>query len=599
MATNNKFSFLLLLCFLYWTGMAGQHQQQPEEEEIFLEQITGLHAKHKISALIIDDNDHKYVGTQVGLFRVRAVSNVIDTLLSGEAILSLAWHKRTGLWAGLEDGKIRNVETGEEIRMEEPGVRITCMAAGSNVIWVGTNMGVYTVSTTQARITDHFTSANSKLESDKINAIYWGPYNTTWIGTDQGVLRVFGDKWQVYEKEHRFVGITENSEGVWLASDDEMWLVYQKNRWAPVDAGEGLLKGDLRAIASDRKGNLYIASEMLTRFNPYENVIDSVDISGEFLEGATFAMLHDASDELWLASSNQGLVNLRRGPATAELSAVVIVEREPACADAATGIAEVQVAGGQRPYTYSWMPGDFNQAREEHLTAGSYEITVTDAAGATYYLQTALSAPPPIEISVLDSKAPGSRESKDGSAEIEVTGGIAPYTITWDSGEAESIAKKLSGGMHTVTVTDANQCEQVAEVSIGQGKILAALDINKINIGQTLRIEKLFFEADSTDIEPESYEILEEIRTFLDENEDVVIEIAGHTNNLPDHAYCDKLSLERAKSVAEYLYDRGIRENRIQAKGYGKRNPIASNATVEGRARNQRVEIRILSLGGE
>lgn len=597
MTTNHKISVICFLCFFSWTILNGQQQPPEDDEEIFLEQITELHARHKISALIIDENDHKYVGTQVGIFRVRAVSNIIDTLLSGEAIRSLAWHKRTGLWAGLEDGRIRNIETGEEIRIEEPGVMITCMTAGANVIWIGTNMGVYTVSTNQTHITAHFTTVNSKLESDLINTIYWGPYNTTWIGTDQGVVRVFSNKWQLYEKEHKFIGITENREGVWLASDDEMWLVYQKNRWAPVDAGEGLINGDLKAIASDKSGNIYIASEILTRFNPYENVIDIVDISREFLNGEAFAMLHDANDELWIASSNQGLINLRRGRATAELSAVLIVEKEPGCSDAATGIAEVQVAGGQKPYTYSWMPGELYQAREEHLTSGSYEVTVTDAAGATYYLQTVLAAPPPMEVFIVNSKAPASRESRDGMAEIEVTGGIAPYTFKWDNGESASIAQKLSGGVHAVTVTDANQCDHVAEVTIEQGKILAALDINKINIGQTLRIEKLFFEADSTDIEPQSFEILEEIRTFLHENENVVIEIGGHTNNLPDHEYCDRLSLERAKSVAEYLYDRGIHEERIQAKGYGKRNPIASNTTSEGRARNQRVEIRILSLG--
>jgi len=52
----------------------------------------------------------------------------------------------------------------------------------------------------------------------------------------------------------------------------------------------------------------------------------------------------------------------------------------------------------------------------------------------------------------------------------------------------------------------------------------------------------------------------------------------------------------RAKDIAEYLYDKGIPQSRITYKGYGKRQPIATNQTVDGRRRNQRVEIKIVSL---
>jgi len=78
----------------------------------------------------------------------------------------------------------------------------------------------------------------------------------------------------------------------------------------------------------------------------------------------------------------------------------------------------------------------------------------------------------------------------------------------------------------------------------------------------------------------------------------VVIEIGGHTNNLPADDFCDKLSGDRAKSVAEFLYEKGIKEVRIAHKGYGKRKPIASNKSKSGRKKNQRVEIKILRVDG-
>lgn len=129
-------------------------------------------------------------------------------------------------------------------------------------------------------------------------------------------------------------------------------------------------------------------------------------------------------------------------------------------------------------------------------------------------------------------------------------------------------------------------------------RILKNLERDKIARGQTIRIESLYFEADTARIDTTSYPVLEEIAYFLSQNEDVVVEIGGHTNGVPSESYCDRLSEARAKSVADYLYERGINEDQVKYKGYGKRNPIASNHTKWGRQRNQRVEIRILSFDG-
>ncbi|HNA65662.1 MAG TPA: OmpA family protein, partial [Saprospiraceae bacterium] len=62
------------------------------------------------------------------------------------------------------------------------------------------------------------------------------------------------------------------------------------------------------------------------------------------------------------------------------------------------------------------------------------------------------------------------------------------------------------------------------------------------------------------------------------------------------HEYCDKLSTARAKNIALYLYDKGIPTSQITYRGYGKRNPVATNETQAGRAKNQRVELKILEI---
>ena len=76
----------------------------------------------------------------------------------------------------------------------------------------------------------------------------------------------------------------------------------------------------------------------------------------------------------------------------------------------------------------------------------------------------------------------------------------------------------------------------------------------------------------------------------------MVIEIGGHTNGRPTHEFCDSLSEARAKSVAQFLYNKNIPYNQVEYKGYGKRQPVASDRYAEGRQRNQRVEIKILSI---
>lgn len=127
-------------------------------------------------------------------------------------------------------------------------------------------------------------------------------------------------------------------------------------------------------------------------------------------------------------------------------------------------------------------------------------------------------------------------------------------------------------------------------------KVLQELNRSSIKQGQTIEIKNLMFRADSAKIEASSYEVLNDIYGFLVTNNDVVIEIGGHTNGIPDDDYCDRLSTARAKAVAEYLVDKGVNPSKVQFKGYGKRKPIADNKTKYGRDKNQRVEIKILSM---
>ncbi|MEM6380244.1 MAG: OmpA family protein, partial [Bacteroidota bacterium] len=129
-----------------------------------------------------------------------------------------------------------------------------------------------------------------------------------------------------------------------------------------------------------------------------------------------------------------------------------------------------------------------------------------------------------------------------------------------------------------------------------KANIVDALNKGQLQKGEIFRIDKLYFDANKATIKGESYELLDEVSDILSEKTKIVVEVGGHTNSLPPDDFCDKLSTDRAKAVYDYLVSKGIPEDRLAFRGYGKRNPIESNATLQGRKINQRVEIKILDI---
>ncbi len=123
-------------------------------------------------------------------------------------------------------------------------------------------------------------------------------------------------------------------------------------------------------------------------------------------------------------------------------------------------------------------------------------------------------------------------------------------------------------------------------------------DRSKLRNGKVLSLKNVYFLADSSRIEVDNYHILNELNEFLEINQDVTIEIMGHTNNRCGESFCISLSEKRAKSVVEYLKAKGIQSNRLTYKGYGSSKPIASNDSSKGRQKNQRVEIKIVKISG-
>jgi outer membrane protein OmpA-like peptidoglycan-associated protein len=99
------------------------------------------------------------------------------------------------------------------------------------------------------------------------------------------------------------------------------------------------------------------------------------------------------------------------------------------------------------------------------------------------------------------------------------------------------------------------------------------------------------FDTGRADIKPNLRPILDQFASGLANQPNTEVRIVGHTDNVGSDAVNNPLSLQRAQSARDYLASRGVNAGRMMIEGRGEREPIATNATADGRARNRRVEI--------
>ncbi len=146
------------------------------------------------------------------------------------------------------------------------------------------------------------------------------------------------------------------------------------------------------------------------------------------------------------------------------------------CNGNATGSISVAITGGYGAYTYSWSDGSTNTL-VENLSAGSYELTVTDENGCELVLPYTLTEPGVLALSFTTSDYNGYDVScnggSDGEISVEVTEGVLPYIYSWSNGATDASLSSLEAGSYEVTVTDANGCELVSAIVLEAAPALA------------------------------------------------------------------------------------------------------------------------------
>ncbi len=138
------------------------------------------------------------------------------------------------------------------------------------------------------------------------------------------------------------------------------------------------------------------------------------------------------------------------------------------CNGGSDGSLTAEVSGGQGGYTYQWDdPLSQIGAQATMLAAGTYTVTVTDGNGCTLVESSPVSEPEPLSAAFSNTDV-NCRGGSDGTSEVDVSGGIAPYSYNWESGATQPLAENLSAGTVGLTVTDANGCTLETSTTLQQ-----------------------------------------------------------------------------------------------------------------------------------
>lgn len=198
--------------------------------------------------------------------------------------------------------------------------------------------------------------------------------------------------------------------------------------------------------------------------------------------------------------------------------------------------------------------------------------TITDAVS---------NQPVEADIEIIDN------EKNESVAKINSNSATGKYLVSLPSGKNYGIAVNAKGYLfHSENVN--------IPPSTGYQEIIRDIALKKIIVGSKVVLNNIFFDYDKATLRSESIAELDRLLSLLKNSSTLRIQISGHTDNKGSADYNQKLSENRAKSVVDYLIEKGINKDRLQYKGYGFANPVATNDTEEGRQLNRRTEFEIL-----
>lgn len=180
---------------------------------------------------------------------------------------------------------------------------------------------------------------------------------------------------------------------------------------------------------------------------------------------------------------------------------------------------------------------------------------------------------------------------------IDLTTGLVVQRVNSDSVNGSYLVVLTEGNEYALHVRSKGYLFYSDNFDYTHGRFdPLKLDIylRKLSAKQSITLNNIFFDTDKYALKDKSFLELDRLVEDLKTSPSIKVEIGGHTDNVGDMKYNQQLSLNRAKSVYDYLLTKGISSSQLSYKGYGATQAIGDNSTEFGRKENRRIELKVL-----
>lgn len=206
-----------------------------------------------------------------------------------------------------------------------------------------------------------------------------------------------------------------------------------------------------------------------------------------------------------------------------------------------------------------------------------------------------------IFLSACTTLDPYTREEKTSNAAkgaaIGAATGAAVGLITGDNSAERKKRALILAGVGGIAGGSVGYYMDQQEMKLRQQLEGTGVSVTRMGDNITLNMPgNITFAVDSADISASFYPVLDSVALVLNEFNQTLVEVAGHTDSTGSESYNQTLSQKRAGSVSAYLTSRSVRSDRLISIGAGETRPIATNDTAAGRQQNRRVEITIVPV---
>src|SRR5687768_4032232 len=462
-----KTSVFFFISFFTFLSQADLFSQ---EKTVNVERSKALDQNSPIHNIWVDEENIKWVANGNGLNKVLDLYTVekVSVPAGTTSLLMLRGGNAQLEWNTAEMEKLIGNVT----------IRCASYNPKTKTIWMGTReAGAFEISLSPLRVVQRLNTDNKKLTSDQINDIFIRNNGTIFIATNDGMLTGSGEKWSLTERYLNFIGVDAWEDNVWILGDDFLWQVDSKGKWSPIAIELRNVEGQMRDIAVDDEGRVWIASNMMTGYDVEAEKYQRFGPGQYFTSQFVNCLDVDQDGSIWTGTADKGLYLIQW-----ESSLILTFTADtPLDCKGTPGVISVKVAGGQAPYTYQWSNGQATP-KISQLAKGEYSVTVTDVNGLIKTGKYEL-PDPAITVTVNDVK-PSTSPIGNGTASLAVKGGTGQYMYAWDNGEALANATKLTSGSHSVTVTDKSGCSAVATIDV-QEKV-SALAVSVVTLKENL-----------------------------------------------------------------------------------------------------------------